>query len=295
MSTSSVDIKIANYAFEPDEATGNPMFRINRNDGVTNYKKADFLVPHRKEYYFFAFVREGSSRHWIDMKQYVLKPDTFYFTVPHQVHLKEETRPLTGMSMSFSEDFLSLDATLKSLPLIRNPHNGHELQLTAADVAFVDDVLNKIYDECHGKANWQQGMLLALVKVLLIYLSRLYNGQFSEPALFKNRALLDKYLQYIETSYTELHEVAGYAELMNVSPGHLGDLVKEQSGKPAITHIHDRLALEARRLLFHTDKPVKEIAYELGFEDVSYFIRFFKRLAGDTPAKFRDDIRKMYH
>jgi hypothetical protein len=57
----SVDKVIPNYAFEPDKATGNSLFRIQRNDCVVNYVKSDFLVPHRKDYYFFAFVKAGKA------------------------------------------------------------------------------------------------------------------------------------------------------------------------------------------------------------------------------------------
>ncbi len=68
-----------------------------------------------------------------------------------------------------------------------------------------------------------------------------------------------------------------------------------QSGRPAIKHIHERLVLEARRLLFHTDNSLKEIGFDLGFSDASYFNRFFKRETGVTPAGYRSNIRKMYH
>lgn len=291
------DIQIPTYPFQPDPAVGNKWFRINKNDGLLNYQKTDFLVPHRKDYYFLALVRQGCSRHWIDMVPYVLKPNTFYFTKPHQVHLKEETQPLTGVTISFSEAFLTLDESdfLKNLPLIQNPHNGHELRLNDADLLFVEEILEKIHTEYHAKDHWQQNMLLAYAKVLLIYLSRLYTEQFAQTELSPDRALLKKYLSRIDESYAQLHEVAGYAALLNISAGHLGDVVKEQSGKPAITHIHERLLVEARRLLFHTDKAVKEIAWELGFEDASYFNRFFKRLTGNTPVEYRNTIREMYH
>jgi len=75
----------------------------------------------------------------------------------------------------------------------------------------------------------------------------------------------------------------------------LSDVVKTQSGKPAIKHIHDRLVMEARRLLFHTDNSLKDISFDLGFSDASYFNRFFKRETGVTPASYRAKIRKMYH
>jgi len=72
-------------------------------------------------------------------------------------------------------------------------------------------------------------------------------------------------------------------------------VVKEQSGKPAIVHIHERLILEAKRLLYHTDQSIKEIAFNLGFEEASYFNKFFKRLTQQTPLQYRGTIREIYH
>ncbi len=288
---------IPKYSFEPEEAIGNPLFRINRNDCVVNYSKADFLIPHRKDYYFMAFVKRGNSRHWIDMTPYTIQPDAFYFTVPHQVQLKEVTEPFSGMSLSFTEDFLAMDegGALRNLPIIQNPHDGHELLLNPADLVFVDDLLEKIHAEYHSHYDWQQSMLLAYMKILMIYLSRLYTEQLSNAKTSPDRLLLKKYLSKIDEHYAGLHEVADYADMLNISAGHLSELVKEQSGKPAIVHIHERLVMEAKRLLFHSDYAVKEISFLLGFEDASYFNRFFKRLVHTTPVMYRDDIRKMYH
>ncbi len=297
MDTFITEAVIPKYAFEPDAETGNTMFRINRNDCVVNYKKSDFLVPHRKNYYFMAFVKQGNSRHWIDTIPYTVRPNAFYFTIPHQVHLKEVTEPFSGISLSYTEDFLAMDESnsLKNLPVIQNPDNGHELVLSDQDLIFIDDLLEKIFAEYNSKNEWQHNMLLAYMKVLLIYLSRLYTEQFTHQEQSPGRLLLKKYLAKIDEAYSNNHEVADYADMLNISPGHLSELIKEQSGKPAIIHIHERLIVEAKRLLFHTDYAVKEIAFHLGFEDASYFNRFFKRLTETTPANFRTTIREMYH
>jgi AraC family transcriptional activator of pobA len=295
--TTTAPALLPKYPFEPDPASGHPSLRIHRNDNMTNYRKSDFLIPHRKDYYFMAFVKKGSSRHWIDMTPYDLQPDTFYFTVPHQVHLKESTQPLTGISLSFNNDFLASDSEglLKSLPIIQNPHNGHALSLQEENLTIVEDLLNKILTEYHARETWQQPVILSYVKVLLVHLSRLYRQQFTEELPGSDRTLLKNYLAHIEDAYRNLHEVTDYAALMNISAGHLSELIKQQSGLPAIAHIHERLILEAKRLLFHTDYAIKEIAFHLGFEDPSYFNRFFKRLTGDTPALFREKFREMYH
>lgn len=297
MYTLDTEITIPKYALAPDLVTGSKTFTINKSNCSVNYRLEDFLVPHRKDYYFLAFVKDGSTRHWIDMTPYKLKPNTFYFTVPHQVHLKEEAKPLTGMSICFTDDFLLFEenSLLRQLPIIQNPDNGHELSLTDADVAFIENILEKIYQENQTSNNWRQSMLMGYMRILFIYLSRLYTEQFSHNDTGADRVLLKRYLSKIEDNYTTYHEVSAYADMMNISAGHLSEVIKEQSGKPAITHIHDRLMLETKRLLFHTDHSIKEIAYRLGFEDASYFNRFFKRLSDQTPAGYRKHIREMYH
>ena len=297
MYTANEVLSIPTYAFEPDEATGNHMFRIHKSDCVANYKRSDFLIPHRKGYYFMAFVKKSDSRHWIDNVAYQVKPDTFYFTTPQQINMKEAAEAYTGFSLSFSEEFLMSNdnGALKSLPVFQNPHNGHEIRLTEKDVLFMEDSFERILAEYHSKDAWQHNMLQAYVKVLFIYVSRLYTEQFSDAALFPERILLSKYLAKIEESFTTLHEVGAYADMLHISAGHLSEVVKAQSGKPAIAHIHERLILEAKRMLFHTDHAIKEIAYELGFEDASYFNRFFKRHTSYTPVLYRENFRKMYH
>jgi AraC family transcriptional activator of pobA len=137
-------------------------------------------------------------------------------------------------------------------------------------------------------------MLAAHLEVLLIYLSRLYLQQFPADEEAGDKRLLQQYRVKIEECFRERHDVGAYAALLHVTAGHLGEVVKAQSGKPAIAHIQERLVLEARRLLFHTDNPVKEIAFDLGFADASYFTRFFKRETGTPPASYRASIRKMY-
>lgn len=252
-----------------------------------------FLLPHRKDYYLFVLVRKGSSRHWVDSIPYTLKPDTFYFTIPQQVHVKEEMLPMEGLALRFTEEFLQLEENrgLREMPLLQNPAGGHELHLSAADLDFVQDLLCKMLTEARGSGSWKNAMLAAQLRVLVIHLSRLYTRQFGDAA---KGGLLREFQGLVERHFRDEHEVAGYAARLHISPGHLNERVKEQSGKTAIHHIHSRIAVEAKRQLLYSDVSVKELAGELGFEDPAYFNRWFKRLTGETPMRYRSTIREMY-
>lgn len=296
MQVSSANSTLPLFSLEPDEVSNNKHFRVYNFAGSLP-SQSDLLIPHRKDYYLFVFMRKGGSHLWVDMTPYELKANTVYFSRPNQVIVKEGVEQLWSTGIAFTSEFLSLpdNASLASLSLIQNLHNSSELMLTSADVIFVNDILAKINEEYLRHGEWQQRMLGAYLTVLLTYLSRLYTEQHQLNEAPAEQLLLKKFHARIEENFHEFHEVGDYASMLNISAGHLSEVVKTQSGKPAIKHIHNRLIMEARRMLFHTDNSLKEIAFNLGFSDTSYFNRFFKRETGVTPAGYRTEIREMYH
>ena len=283
------------HALAPDETTGNPYFRVYHFEG-TLLGHEDLLIPHRNDHYLVIFIKRASSRQWIDTTPYLPQDNTIYFTGLNQIIVKEVAKPIWCTGFAFTKEFLSLqeNASLSKLPLIQNPRNAHELLLTAAEIAFVEDMMAKINVENQHPGEWQLRMLAAYVTVLLTYLSRLYTEQFMDNELSADKRLLQNFQENIDEHFRERHEVREYAALLHISAKHLSEVVKMQSGKPAIKHIHERVILEARRLLFHTPNSLKEIAAELGFAGASYFSRFFKRETGVTPLEYRTNIRKMY-
>ncbi len=292
----TIDSPVPIYQLEPDEVTGSNQFRVYTYEGDFP-NPAELLVPHRKDHYLLVFVRHaGNTRQWIDMRPYVPKDNTVYFTGPGQVIVKEEFNQLWSTGIAFTDAFLALqeNGALSRLPLIQHFQNGPELLLAEADVRFVEDMVNKIRLEYQRPGEWQQRMLSAYLTVLLTYLSRLYTEQYTNNDPSADKLLLRKFQTKIDECFRERHEVSAYASMLNISAGHLSEVVKQYSGRPAIKHIHERLILEARRLLFHTSTPLKEITFDLGFSDASYFTRFFKRETGVTPANYRSTIRKMY-
>ncbi len=279
-------------------AAGQPaMIEVRESDGYETVIDPGFLLPHRKDYFLVALVEEGNSRHWIDDVAYTVKPGNLYFTVPQQIHLKEEICPMKGFVAYFTEEFLLLDENriLRDLPLIQNPAAAHELVLSRSDFAYLADVMKKMAAEYTHGGDWNNQMLTSWLRVLIIYLSRLYVQQYGEGCITTSHCLLKSFQQLISEHYADTHDVAAYANMLNISPGYLNDVIKQQSGKTAITHIHNRLAVEAKRRLLHSGLSVKQIADELGFEDAAYFNRFFKRLTDNTPAAYRQRIREMYN
>jgi AraC family transcriptional regulator, transcriptional activator of pobA len=276
-----------------------PVYRLGQQFKVYNFEGnlpdiSELLVPHRKDHYLIVFAKKASNQIWIDMQPFRMKENTLCFYGPNQVIVKEEFEQLWSTGIAFTPEFLSLQGNT-TFPLIQNPHNGFHLVLSEEDISVIEDLFGKISNEYKQPGEWQQRMLSAYLTLLLTYLSRLYEEQYKTVSSSADKLLLKHFQQKINESFRELHEVGDYATLLHISAGHLSEVVRSQSGKPAIKHIHERLIMEARRLLFHTGNTSKEIAFDLGFSDASYFNRFFKRETGATPAEYRSSIREMYH
>ncbi len=256
------------------------------------------FVPHRKDYYFFFLVKKGSSHHWVDFLRYQLHPHHLYFTLPHQVHLKEKAVPTEGLLIAFTEEFLTLcnDDTLKQLPILQNNGGKHAISLSPDEETYLDGLLTQILAEFTANEAFKNAALQAYVKLFLVYLSRIYVKQFPVEEDAGNCSELFKRLTHLlDKKYNTLHQPADYARELNVTVGHLNAVAKARAGQTITDVVQGRIILEAKRLLFHTELSIKEIGYSLGFEDAAYFNRFFKRRTGDTPLHFRQQNHEKYH
>ncbi len=86
------------------------------------------------------------------------------------------------------------------------------------------------------------------------------------------------------------HQVKDYAEILNVTPNYLNEVIRTSINIPAKEFIQNRLILEAKRMVVFTDKSSKEIGFELGFDDPSHFSKFFKSNAGQSLQEFRESL-----
>jgi AraC-like DNA-binding protein len=133
-----------------------------------------------------------------------------------------------------------------------------------------------------------QEIIKANLSIFLIELVR--NRKTIDPlveAASYARERLDEFMELISEHLTEHKQVAEYARLMNLSLYRLNAITKTTLGKTCSEVINEQLILESKRYLLATPNQVKEIAYLLGFEDVSYFIRFFRKHTGHSPEAFR--------
>lgn len=151
------------------------------------------------------------------------------------------------------------------------------------------DILWRMFTlEMLSADSMQNEMLHMMLRRLLILCTRLYKSQRSMSALAEQEVEVVREFHFlVETHFRSLHAVADYAELLHRSPKTLANLFAASGKRSPLKHIQDRIMVEARRLIRYSDRPMKDIAEELGFEDVQTFSRFFKTQEGASPTDFR--------
>lgn len=158
------------------------------------------------------------------------------------------------------------------------------------------DLLYRIFIEEFGnKDNVQDEMLRMLLKRLIIKTTRLAKEQHITRELANSQLdVVRKFNVLVDMNFKELKQVSDYAELMNRSPKTLSNLFGTYNQKTPLRIIHERIILEARRLLVYTDHSIKEIAYELGFDEVSHFNKMFKKIMGTSPSEFKNSLAEAW-
>lgn len=260
---------------------------------------------HSHTFYEILWFPEAGGMHNIDFVDYPIEKNTFFFISPGQLHhyYKNSGRNLI---IKFVPEFLNDESVSSDIFLRYSIFNAFEgkPKLVIEDI----DVMRSIYNimaalerelprvEQFGHLRFMQ----SLVSLLLIAFERIQTtGMDSkgQPLHDSNilhlnlgnptHALFMRFRQAVEKDFTNIHTVAGYAEKIGVNSKYLANVVHECSSHTPLQLINDRILLEAKRLLRYSDKKIKDIANDLGYEDPSYFVKFFKRQTGMLPTEFR--------
>lgn len=247
---------------------------------------------HRHTYCHILWLTQGTGVHIIDFEEHPLSPDALFFIGPRQMHVWTSEVPVKGYSIKFSAEFQQRLFTpshgLVDFPCFR-PGGPPVHRITAGSQPELQRCFEELLHEAAGERAWQLEMTEALLKVLLLKLQRqrLQGDVETHPAARPSDALAHRYLGALETHFLTLRSANDYAALLRVTPTHLNAAVKRTTGLTPVQLHKDRLLLEAKRRLMFSDEPISEVGLHLGFEDPSYFSRFFKRGAQVSPCEFR--------
>lgn len=259
-------------------------------------KDRDFKVayPHRHDdFYEILFVTHGTGTYTIDLQEYQIKPHTVFFLSPGQIHEIEFSTDINGYIFLFSSSFYLSNKSdphkLFEFPFFYSlKYDNPPLYLQNKDaIDELDSLFKKTLIEVNTNAIDSKEAMHAFLDLILINCKRLY-PQPEGTQLKKGHILIKRFKQLIEEKCAENIGVKEYADLLQVTANHLSETVKEYTGRTPTDFINDRMVLEIKRLLTHTQYTVQEIAFQLNFTDQSYFSKYFKKICGFSPSEFRN-------
>lgn len=278
-------------------STPNGVFHVEHMPSFFDYDK-DNMKPHVHSFYEIIWFQEGGGSHFVDFQEYKIEPNTLFFISPGQVHRFDGTTRSKGVLLKFCTDFLREEKADEDLVIKYNFFND----FASAPCFKVEDeavlremyaLVDKVEVESERKAEFAHvDMLRSVLKIFLIQVQR-YGLREGAPTLDTMRSshrLFVHFRRELEKQYSKMHTVREYADALNVSTKTLSNCISECTGRQPLSIINDRIILEAKRLLSFTDMMVKEVAFQLGYEDPSYFVKFFKRETGYLPSVLKENF-----
>jgi len=251
----------------------------------------------RNNYYSLIWVKEGDGKLKTDFSEYNFGPDSLFAFTPYQPFMFL-SHLIKGIAIFFHSDFFCI--------------HKHETEVTCNGVIFnniyqmpfikVDEelknTLNKLIEQIRSEMQnpglAQYELLISYMKIFLISASRSKMQQ--QPQVIqsekgnKEPVVLESLKEAIEKDFKFKHAANDYAVLLNISPNALAKIAKKHFNKTLTNLITERIIIEAKRELYLTNKSVKAIAYELGYDDEYYFSRLFKKNTDISPQVYRETV-----
>lgn len=272
-------------------STSNPLL-----SNFNSWKVSDLLAQqelneplHRHNFYFLLALENGSGNHEIDFVTHEISDNMVFLVRPGQVHKLHLHQKSTGFLLQFDEELFTKYATDFAIQ-IQTIFYQNVFSLTKAEYFTFNQNLECMHQEQNMKESNYSNVISAHLDILMMLLNRKLEKKTAQPENSFSEQKLIEFKSLLDTHISTVKRVEGYAELLNLTNYQLNSITKKLLDKTPSDMINQQLILEARRQLLATTNQVSQIAFDLGYEDVSYFIRFFKKQTGTTPDAYRKNF-----
>lgn len=276
--------------FQQGKNTPDFYFNTLRDHLVTSHRHIE--KAHRHDFYATILFTHGSGVHEIDFQKYEVSAGSLFFMSPGQVHSWELSDDIDGYIFFCLQDFYEMhyvSQRLRSFPFFGSVSFPRKLQLDPAELSHNVNLMVALQEEYHSQNMMKSSLILSLMSQVFIYSARQFSRDFHHPASSASLSYFKHYQDFerlMEEYFTKEKSISFYADLLNISPKHLNRITQTVVRKTATDIITERVILEARRMLMYLDENLGEIAFRLGYEEYSYFVRVFRKTSGMTPTQF---------
>lgn len=251
----------------------------------------DISKPHRDNHCQLMLALNGEFKLNIDFENIEFTAPALLCIFPEEVHHIIEVKDPKGWMISFDPSLVSKDLLQLLQNKIHNPFLLRAESNFCQQLIILMDLIEKVQSDTANNFTYKSihhflNGLLSLIAGELV--SNLPIDKEKE-----NRSMIIKetFIKLTKEHFKTWKHPAQYASALSISVAHLNDTVKLVTGSPVSVHIQEASILEAKRLLYFTDNSVKEIAYEVGYDEPVYFGKLFKKVTNLTPLEFRKKFR----
>ena len=249
--------------------------------------------PHRADFYHIIWIKEGSPVHTVDFVPLKLKPNSLLFVSKDTVHIFDRKGNFDGNGILFTESFFCRTDEdrkyLKNSILFNSLYDVLPIRLKDNSDAFMLLLTQMEIEFKKPRDSAQEQILKNLLHNFLLLAER--EIKIHQKAVSKRGAdfeLVVHFCELTEERYKKNKLVSDIASEMGVTTKKLYNAAIKELGKTPKELIDGRVMLESKRLLAHTNFSVKEIGFELGFEETTNFVKFFRKHYGKPPLEFRE-------
>ncbi len=267
------------------------LVRSHRNVPFSADIQREFDRPERQAFYSLMLVVKGEMRHMVDLQEVRQGEGQLMLCTPWQIHSMRRDTQAERYGVSFGEEFLEYFST--SFPFLVDPLENQLFDVPEATIERMVPVF-----QCLENVLQDDG---ANPELVLVYLNALLTE--CNDAYFKGRetpgdstgslSVFIRFKNYIENNYLEHPSVEQMAADLGLNVNVLYHLVKSRTGVSPKNYLTERLMLEAKRKLYFNDISIKELAYDLDYNDPEYFARLFRKHTGQSISEYRAFIQDL--
>ena len=248
--------------------------------------------PHRHDFYAAVLFTKGQGIHEIDFQKYDVSEGSLFFLSPGQIHSWELSEDIDGYIFFCSQEFYEMhyvNQKLRNFPFFGSVSFPRKLQLDPDERIKNKALFHELEREHQSQDLMKEGLILSLMSHIFINSARLFSKEIDRHDSSASLSYFKHYQDFenlIEQHFTEQKSISYYASLLGITPKHLNRIAQTVVQKTATDVITERVVLEAKRMLMYLDESLVEIAFRLGYEEYSYFVRVFRKSSGMTPTQF---------
>jgi AraC family transcriptional regulator, transcriptional activator of pobA len=271
-----------------------PFFEIYTFDQVKDNRDFNGNTPHAHDLIEIIWTVSGDATLKVDMQTYSPQPDQIFCIMPNQTHHFTTDAATQGYIIRFNELFLQEYNSVYHADLLLVLIQSANIRYSEALRQEMQSIMDKLIQEFSHQQLYSPDILSRYLNILFIHMSRQSQSQQPVHQQHHNTRQAKRFIQLVDQHFRSHKKVSEFADLMCVTPSYLNEAIKKATGYTAGHHIRQRVILEAKRCAAYSDSSMKEVAWDLGFTDICYFSKLFKKETGYNFSEFKKRQEKFW-